>query len=59
MALPLLGPARSGQEALDAVIERVIDELRVAMFLTGSPEVPAIRRARTIVTGRIRELTAI
>lgn len=59
MALPLLGPARSGQEALDTVIERVIDELRVAMFLTGSPEIPALQRARTIVTGRIRDLTAI
>ena len=37
MALPLLGPATDGQETLDAEIERVIDELRVAMFLTGSP----------------------
>lgn len=59
MALPLLGPARSGQEALDAVIERVIDELRVAMFLAGARDIPALRRARTIVTGRIRDLTAI
>jgi isopentenyl-diphosphate Delta-isomerase len=57
MALPLLGPAMDGEEALDAVVERVIDELRVAMFLTGSPEVPALRRTRAIVTGRIRELT--
>lgn len=59
MALPLLGPATDGQEALDAMIERVIDELRVAMFLTGSPDVPALRRARAIVTGRIRELTEL
>jgi isopentenyl-diphosphate delta-isomerase len=59
MALPLLGPAMDGQEALDAVIERVIDELRVAMFLTGSPEVPALRRTRALVTGRIRELTEL
>lgn len=56
MALPLLGPAAEGQEALEAVIGRVIDELRVAMFLTGSPTVPALRQARTIVTGRIRDL---
>jgi isopentenyl-diphosphate delta-isomerase len=59
MALPLLGPAMDGQEALDAVIERVIDELRVAMFLTGSPQVPALRRTRAIVTGRIRDLTEV
>jgi isopentenyl-diphosphate delta-isomerase len=59
MALPLLAPARIGQEALDMVIERVIDELRVAMFLTGSREVAALRRVRTIVTGRIRELTEV
>ncbi len=56
MALPLLAPARAGQETLDAVIERVIDELRVAMFLTGSAEVAGLRRARTILTGRIRTL---
>jgi isopentenyl-diphosphate delta-isomerase len=59
MALPLLGPATDGQDALDAVIERVIDELRVTMFLTGSPDVPALRRTRAIVTGRIREFTEL
>ena len=59
MALPLLGPATEGQDALDAVIERVIDELRVAMFLTGSPDVRALRRARAVVTGRIREFTEV
>ncbi|NLX48446.1 MAG: type 2 isopentenyl-diphosphate Delta-isomerase [Methanospirillum sp.] len=57
IALPLLAPAREGQEKLDAAIERVIDELRVAMFLTGSPGVPALKETRAIVTGRIRELT--
>lgn len=59
MALPLLAPARTGQDALDAVIERVIDELRVAMFLTGSPDVAALRRVRTIVMGRIQALTEV
>jgi len=59
MALPLLGPAMDGPEALDAALERVIDELRVAMFLTGSPEVPKLRRTRAIVTGRIRDLTEV
>lgn len=56
MALPLLAPARADQEMLDAVIERVIDELRVAMFLTGSAEVAGLHRARAILTGRIRTL---
>ncbi len=56
MALPLLAPARAGQEALEAAIERVIDELRVAMFLTGSPDVAALSQAGTILTGRIRTL---
>ena len=32
-------------------IERVIDELRVAMFLTGSPDVAALSQAGTILTG--------
>lgn len=56
MALPLLGPARAGQETLDAAIVRVIDELRVAMFLTGSADVAALSQARTVLTGRIRSL---
>ncbi|MGD9937326.1 MAG: type 2 isopentenyl-diphosphate Delta-isomerase [Methanoregulaceae archaeon] len=56
MALPLLAPARAGQASLDAAIERVIDELRVAMFLTGSPDVAALSQAGTILTGRIRTL---
>lgn len=56
MALPLLAPARAGQDALDARIERVIDELRVAMFLTGSPDVAALSSARTVLGGQIRSL---
>jgi isopentenyl-diphosphate delta-isomerase len=56
MALPLLAPAMERQEALDTAIERIIDELRVAMFLTGSPDVESLRRARSVVTGRIHTM---
>lgn len=57
MALPLLGPAMAGQEALDDAVRGVLDELRVAMFLTGSPDIPALRRTRVHITGMIRDLT--
>jgi isopentenyl-diphosphate delta-isomerase len=56
MALPLLAPALESEDALFGTIARIEQELRVAMFLTGSPNLAALRKARVFISGRTREM---
>ncbi len=56
MALPLLKPAMSDDQALAEVIETIHRELTVAMFLTGSSRVTDLRRAPVHITGRTRQM---
>lgn len=55
MALPLLKPAIVGGWAVAEVLRRVMRELKLAMFLTGSRRVEDLRRARVVVTGLTAE----
>jgi len=55
IALPLLKPALMGAWAVVEALERVMDELRLAMFLTGSRSVKDLKRARVVVTGLTAE----
>lgn len=57
MALPLLRACMQGEEALGRRIEQILQELRIAMFLTGSRSVTDMARTRTIITGITREMT--
>ena len=61
VARPLLQAALEGDAALDEWIESFRTGLVAAMYLTGSVDVPALARARTVVTGEtaewIRQLT--
>lgn len=45
LAQPFLGPALESADAVVVRIERVIDELRIAMFCTGAADVRALRDA--------------
>jgi isopentenyl-diphosphate delta-isomerase len=56
MALPLLRPAMAGEQELFNHIAMVVDELKIAMFLTGSRTVADLKCAKTYVTGRTREM---
>lgn len=56
MALPLLRPAMAGEQELFNHIGMVVDELKIAMFLTGSRTVADLKCAKTYVTGRTREM---
>jgi isopentenyl-diphosphate delta-isomerase len=56
MALPLLKPAMDGEEALMAAISMVLQELRAAMFLTGSGSVADLRKKRAYITGTTRQM---
>lgn len=56
VARPLLQAALSGgDEDVAAWIEQFADELRAAMYLTGSADVAALRRQRPVVVGQTAE----
>ena len=51
LALPMLKSASSGEEAAVARLSVVIEELKNAMFLTGSRNLEDLRKAPLVVTG--------
>lgn len=56
MALPFLAPALESEDALDRAVGTTLQELRVAMFLTGSRNLAALKQARAYISGRTREM---
>lgn len=57
MALPLLSPALCGEDETFRTIESIHAQLRAAMFLTGSADIPSLGAARTYITGTLRQMT--
>jgi isopentenyl-diphosphate delta-isomerase len=51
VARPLLMAALEGYEAVAAWIEQFLSELRMALFLTGSPTLAALQRQPFVVLG--------
>ena len=56
MALPLLQPALTGEEALFKAIDTIEHQFRVAMFLTGSRTIAELKTRHAIITGKTREM---
>lgn len=56
MARPLLAPALKGKEELKLYLNRVIEELKTAMFLSGAVNVERLKEAKLLITGRLRDL---
>ncbi|AKB46283.1 Isopentenyl-diphosphate delta-isomerase, FMN-dependent [Methanosarcina sp. Kolksee] len=50
-ALPFVGPALEGKESVVRVISRMLDELRISMFLCGCANIQDLRNAPVVVTG--------
>ncbi|AKB53483.1 Isopentenyl-diphosphate delta-isomerase, FMN-dependent [Methanosarcina barkeri MS] len=50
-ALPFVGPALEGKEAVVRVLSRMLDEFRIAMFLCGCANIQDMRNAPVVVTG--------
>lgn len=48
MAAPLLGAADESSEAVVQVLSRVIAELRLAMFLTGAPNLAVLKQSKLL-----------
>ena len=46
LAAPLLEPARESAEAVIDALNGIVTELRIAMFVTGAPDIAALRRQR-------------
>ncbi|HII92854.1 MAG TPA: type 2 isopentenyl-diphosphate Delta-isomerase [Methanosarcina sp.] len=54
-ALPFVGPALEGKESVVKVLSRMLNELRIAMFLCGCANIQDLRNAPVVVTGRTLE----
>ncbi len=57
MALPLLKPAMVSYDSLLEEIDKIHQELRVAMYLTGATDCRRLQTVRKYVTGITREMT--
>lgn len=51
LALPMLKSASAGEEATITRLSTVIEELRNALFLTGSKNIPELRNSPLVITG--------
>ncbi|MDI6718566.1 MAG: type 2 isopentenyl-diphosphate Delta-isomerase [Methanomicrobiales archaeon] len=56
MALPLLKPALAGEADLFSAIDSIREQIRIAMFLTGSRTLKDLKRVRVHITGASREM---
>ncbi len=55
MALPFLKEAMKSADAVKDAINRVIEELKIAMFLMGAEDVQGLRECDLVITGKTRE----
>jgi isopentenyl-diphosphate delta-isomerase len=56
VALPLLSPAMKGEQELSGIIHAFVQELRVAMFLSGAKTPAALRQKKPYITGITRQM---
>ncbi|TGC11445.1 type 2 isopentenyl-diphosphate Delta-isomerase [Methanolobus halotolerans] len=54
-ALPFVEPAMKGEKQVEESISRLLDELKVAMFLCGCNDIKKLRSAPTVITGWTKE----
>jgi len=55
LALALIKPAMESEEQVVEVIERIIEELKTAMFLTGCASVNDAKSLPVVIIGSMRE----
>ncbi|MDI6888262.1 MAG: type 2 isopentenyl-diphosphate Delta-isomerase [Methanocellales archaeon] len=56
VALPLVAPALKGKKEVIDKLNVMIEELRVAMFLTGCRSIHDAQKAKVVITGMTREI---
>ena len=55
VALPVLRSALKGSREVVKVLERMIKELKITMFLVGCEDIEGLRRVKYIIKGELRE----
>ncbi|RLF60965.1 MAG: type 2 isopentenyl-diphosphate Delta-isomerase [Thermoplasmata archaeon] len=55
IALPLLKKARKSHRYVEEEIKRIIEELKIAMFLVGAEKVEDLKKCDVVITGDTRE----
>ncbi len=55
IALPLLKAASQGLDALRNYVKMFLEQLKGAMFLTGSKSIDELKKAHIVITGRVKE----
>ncbi|RLG60694.1 type 2 isopentenyl-diphosphate Delta-isomerase, partial [Candidatus Geothermarchaeota archaeon] len=56
LALPILSAAIKGPKEVKAILRRIMHELRLAMFLTGSKNLEELKKVKYFITGRLKDL---
>ena len=56
VALPLLAPAMQGEDDVSAIIAAYVEELRIAMFLSGARNLKALKERQPYITGKTRQM---
>jgi isopentenyl-diphosphate delta-isomerase len=56
MALPLVKPALEGHRRVTEELKTVIEELKVAMFLTGCKNIVDLARIPITITGQTKQI---
>lgn len=54
-ALPLLKPATQSYREVEKKLRGIVEELKIAMFLTGSRDLEALKKADLVITGKTAE----
>jgi isopentenyl-diphosphate delta-isomerase len=55
IAMPLLSKAIKGSDRVVSELQRIINELKTAMFLVGASTVEELRKSELIIRGKTRE----
>ncbi|MDY6930649.1 MAG: type 2 isopentenyl-diphosphate Delta-isomerase [Halobacteriota archaeon] len=55
-ALPFVKPALDGPDQIIEILKRMEEELRVAMFLSGSSNVEELKKAQIVILGETRDI---
>ena len=55
LALPLLKPALEGTEKVTETLQTLIEELKIAMFLTGSKTIDDLKNSSVVIIGKTAE----
>jgi len=57
-ALPLVKRAREGSEQVEDYLKQVVSQLKVAMFLSASADIEALKSAQIVITGLTLDILA-